>query len=139
MDEFWDDVPRAQPPAPAAEAPAPAPEREETGTLEDFMVYKGPEDISRVKVAAREDGRVVVFHSRPFVEDLAYLEFDLGTGHLTFLREDGAMRDFGTPIPAHMAKNMQNTHQVFLVLMDEATGQGVRGRYVPLIVHRSGG
>ncbi len=111
----------------------------ETGFLADFLVHGGPEDKLHVEVAARDDGRVVVFHNRPFVEDLAWLEFDLAAGRLEFMREDGSARDFGVPIPAKMRANMQNTAQVFLVQMDEDTGQAVKGRYVPLIVHAGGG
>lgn len=116
--------------------PPSGPQGGDSGYLADFMVHGGLDDKLHVEVAVREDGQVAVFHNRPFLEDLAWLEFDLGALRLDFMREDGSARDFGVPIPQKMARNMDNTARVFLVLMDEDTGQAVRGRYVPLIVHR---
>ena len=104
--------------------------------MSDFIVHGGDDDKLNVEIAVREDGRVVVFHNRPFVDELSWLEFNLKTRRLEFMKDDGQMRDFGVLIPEHMSKYMDNTSQVYLALVSDETGKAVAARYVPLIVQR---
>lgn len=90
----------------------------------------------KVDIVVSDIGKVAVYHSRPFRKKLAWLEFDLETRRMAFIMDDGDARDFGAPVPGHLAKNMQNAHQVLMVLLDEA-GEPKAGQYYPLIVHRS--
>lgn len=90
----------------------------------------------KVDIVVNDIGKVAVYHSKPFRKKLAWLEFDLETCRMAFIMDDGDARDFGTPVPGTLAKNMQNAHQVLMVLLDEA-GQPKVGQYYPLIVHRA--
>lgn len=83
-----------------------------------------------------EDQKVYVFHNKPLKNELSWLEFDLGSGRLEFVMADGDMRDIGVQVPQSMAKNMQNAHQILMVLTDEVTGEALEGEYFPLILHR---
>ena len=107
------------------------------GDLTDF-VY-GCEDGSSldIQVAVKEDGRCAVFHNKPFRNDLSWLEFDLDTYRLDFVMDDGEIRDAGLPLTRDVSKNMQNSHQVLMILLDDETGETKEGHYVPLILHQS--
>lgn len=106
------------------------------GDLTDF-VY-GCEDGSRldIHVAVKEDGKCAIFHNKPFRNDLSWLEFDLDTYRLDFVLDNGEIRDAGLPLSKDVSKNMQNSHQVLMVLLDDETGEAKEGHYVPLILHR---
>ncbi|MDH5722317.1 MAG: hypothetical protein OEY94_03225 [Alphaproteobacteria bacterium] len=105
-------------------------------SLVDFVYGVDEEHRLLVQVAVKEDGRCAVFYNRPFKEDPAWLEFNLGTQQLDFVLDNGDSRDAGLPLGNDITKNMQNTHQVLMVLMDDETGQAKEGKYVPLILHK---
>ncbi len=106
------------------------------GNLNDFTYQDGTGKDLHIEVSVKDNGQVAIFHNKPFVHELGWLEFDLGTNQLEFVRDDGEMRDFGFALTPDMAKHMQNTHHVFMVLMDEESGEPAKGGYLPLIVHR---
>ena len=64
------------------------------------------------------------------------MEFDLGTNKLDFILDNGDIRDIGLPLRADLAKNMQNSHQILMILLDDDSGEAKEGYYVPLIIHR---
>jgi len=107
------------------------------GDLTDF-VY-GCEDGSplNIQVAVKEDGRCAIFHNKPFKNELSWLEFDLSTYRLDFVMDDGEIRDAGLPLTKDVSKNMQNSHQVLMILLDDKTGEAKEGHYIPLILHRA--
>lgn len=105
-------------------------------SLVDFVHGVDEEHKLLVQVAVKEDGRCAVFYNRPFKEDPAWLEFNLGTQILDFVLDNGESRNTELPLGQDVSKNMQNTHQVLMVLMDDDTGQAKEGRYVPLILHK---
>lgn len=105
-------------------------------SIRDF-VDCGKDEYLDLEVAIKEDGRVVIFHSHPFKNDLSWMEFDLETSKLDFILDDGAIRDIGMPLNAGVTKHMQNSHQILMVLMDPKTGEATEGHYVPLIIHRA--
>lgn len=83
-----------------------------------------------------EDQKVYIFHNKPLKSELSWLEFDLSSGRLEFVMADGENRDIGVTVPQSMTKNMQNAHQILMVLTDEVTGEALEGEYFPLILHR---
>ena len=108
-----------------------------TGNLTDF-VYGASEDSKlEIDVAIKEDGRCVVFHNKPFKDDVSWFEFNLETNKLDFILEDGDIRDIGLPLSQGVVKHMQNSHQILMVLLDDDTGEAKEGHYVPLIIHGS--
>lgn len=111
-------------------------DRPPVGNLTDF-VY-GVDELHRlnIEVAVNEHGKVVVFHNRPFKKDISWFEFDLGSNRLDFILDDGDVRDAGLPLGRDVAKYMQNSHQILMVLLDDDTGEAKEGNYVPLIIHR---
>lgn len=107
------------------------------GNMLDFVQHEEGEKYFDMQVAAMDDGRVAMFHSHPFKKDISWFEFDLSTNNLNFVLDDGNTRDIGMPLNQNVAKNMQNSHQILMVLMDPKTGDAKEGNYVPLIIHRS--
>ena len=107
----------------------------DNGNISDFVYGATDENKLRIEVAVKEDGRCAIFHDKPFRNELAWLEFDIDNYRLNFVLDDGAIRDFGMELSKNMAKNMQNTHQMLMVLMDEQTGDAKEAVYIPLIIH----
>jgi hypothetical protein len=118
-----------------SETPSVDAEKTPVQSLRDF-VYIGKDEYLDIEVAIKEDGRVVVFHSHPFRNNLSWMEFDLGTNRLDFVLDDGAIRDAGLPLNQSVAKHMQNSHQILMVLLNPETGEAKEGNYVPLILHK---
>lgn len=90
----------------------------------------------RFELAVNEEAKAFVFYNKPLENKLSWLEFDLGTNKLDFVMEDGDLRDFGMPVHPDLAKHMQNAHQVFMVQIDEESGDALEGEYFPLILHK---
>lgn len=105
------------------------------GNLLDFVYHREGSDPLYVDIAVKEDGRVVVFHNKPFKKDLAWMEYNMGQDSVEFVMDDGDIRDIGIPVNKDMKKYMHNTHQVLMVLLDDETGQAKEGYYIPLIIH----
>lgn len=120
------------------EKPDPQNERLPAAIISDF-VYGGAskEDPLFMEVAIKEDGRVVLFHNKPFKNELSWLEFDLGTNELDFVLDDGDIRNLGLPLKQDVAKHMQNSHQILMVLLDDKTGEAKEGNYIPLIIRKN--
>ena len=112
-------------------------ERPPVGNLTDFVVGITEDNRLDIEVAIKQDGKVVVFHSHPFKNDVSWFEFDLDTNKLDFVLDDGDIRDIGLPLLDNVAKHMQNSHQILMVLLDQETGEAEEGNYVPLIIHKS--
>jgi hypothetical protein len=110
-------------------------ERPPVGNLTDFVTGVDEKNPLDIEVAVNDDGRVVIFHNKPFKNDLSWFEYDLKTSKLDFILDSGDVRDVGMPLAPAIAKHMQNTHQILMVLMDNKTGEATQGSYVPLIIH----
>lgn len=104
------------------------------GNLTDFVYGVTKDSDLHIEVAVKEDGRCAIFHNKPFRKDLSWLEFNLDTYELDFVLEGGEVRNAGLPLTKDVSKNMQNTHQVLMILMDDQTGEAKEGIYVPLIL-----
>lgn len=105
------------------------------GNLLDFVYHVEGTDPLHVEVGVKKDGKVAVFHNKPFKRDLSWIEYDIGRNKLDFIMDDGEIRDVGVPVNKDVAKYMHNTHQVLMVLLDDETGEAKEGYYVPLIIH----
>lgn len=90
-----------------------------------------------IEVAVDEKGKVILFHNREFKDPIAWFEFDLSTGKIDFIMDDGLIRDAGFYVTKIMSKYMQNSHQILTVFLDNSSGEAIEGRYVPLIIHKS--
>lgn len=105
------------------------------GNLSDF-VYGVTEDSKlELEVAVDDTGKCLIFYNKPFKNDVSWLEFDLDTCRLSFVLDSGDVRNIGIPLSPGVSKNMQNSHQVLMILMDDETGLSKEGRYIPLILH----
>ncbi len=115
----------------------PKAETEETtfGNLNDFVVNTDHSIPLDIEIAIEEDGRVILFHNKPFRYKLSWFEFDTETNKLDFVIEDGNVRDFGMPLKPVVAKYMHNAHQILTVEVNQETGQASHGSYIPLIMH----
>ncbi len=112
-------------------------DRPPVGNLTDFVYGAVKDNPLHIEVAIKEDGRVVVSHDKPFKNDISWFEFDLGTNKFDFVMDEGELRDFGMPLDQSVAKHMQNSHQVMMILLDDDTGEAKEGNYIPLILHRT--
>jgi len=106
-----------------------------TGTIVDFFYGVEDDNVLNIEVAVKEDGRCAVFYNKPLKDELSWFEYDLDLCKLGFVLNGGESRDFVLPVKKEMTKNMQNTHQVLTVLMDDETGKPKEGTYIPLILH----
>lgn len=113
------------------------PPRAPVGNLTDFAEGCTEDNPLYVEVSLNEDGRVVVFHDKPFRTEVSWFEYDLGTSKLDFVMDGGEIRNIGMALHPTIAKHMHNTHQILTVLMDDKTGEAINGHYIPLILHRS--
>ncbi len=96
-----------------------------------------PKAKATLELAVNEDNKVMIFHNRPFIKKISWLEFDLSTSILNFVFEDGTMQDLGHPVPESMTKNMHNAHQVLVIeVEDDTTAEPVQGVYYPIILHK---
>lgn len=119
-----------------------APERPEStrppvGNLTDFVEGCDENNPLDIEISVTEDNKVIVFHDKPFREELSWFEFDAGKSKLEFIFSEGQIREAGMPLAPVINKYMQNAHQILTVLMNDKTGEAEKGLYVPLIVHRS--
>ncbi len=89
----------------------------------------------KIDIVVNPGGKISVFHNKPFRGRLAWVEFDLKENRLEFVLEDGTLRDFGTPLPKEFVREMQNAHEVLMVLMDEKTMEPIGSQFFPLILH----
>lgn len=113
------------------------PERPPVENLYELVEGATDDNPLYIEVAVGADGRVVVFHDKPFREALSWYEYNTNTNHLDFVLEDGEMRRIGIPLKPEIGKHMHNTHQVLTVWMNDETGDAVSGQYVPLILHHN--
>jgi len=112
-------------------------ERPPVGNLTDFVHGVDENHHLDIEVAVNETGKVVLFHNRIFKDNISWFEFDLDTNKLDFVIDSGDMRDAGLPLTKGVAKYMQNSHQILMVLLDDDTGEAKEGNYVPLILHKA--
>lgn len=76
---------------------------------------------------------VWIFHDRPFLKVLSWIEYDLKTSRIDFVMEDGDVRNFGIYIDAAFKPYMQNSY-VLPVILKEGD-EPIDGTTYPLIVH----
>jgi hypothetical protein len=105
--------------------------------LSDFVYGASKDNPLHVEVAVKADGRIVVFHDKPFKNEVSWFEYDVTTSKFDFIMDDGESRDFGMPLDRSVGKHMHNSHQILMVLLDDQTGEAKEGNYIPLIIHQS--
>lgn len=105
--------------------------------LSNFVYGVDEDNPLDIEVAVDETGKVVMFHNRVFKEEIAWFEFDLSTGKLDFILDNGDIRDAGFFVTKTMSKYMQNSHQILMILLDNDTGEAKEGNYIPLIIHKT--
>jgi hypothetical protein len=111
--------------------------RPPVGNLTDFVEGVDEKNPLDIEVAVNENGKIVVFHNRKFRNEVSWFEFDLGNYALDFVMDEGEIRNAGVALTKQMAKYMQNSHQILMVLLDNETGQAAQGNYIPLIIHQN--
>lgn len=108
-----------------------------TNSIVDFVYGVTEDSHLRMDVVVRDDGKCAIFYNKPFKNDLSWLEFNMDTDRLDFIIDSGEARNFGLPIKKEIGRNIQNTHQMLMILVDDETGEAKEGMYVPIMVHRS--
>lgn len=111
-------------------------DRPPVGNLTDFVVGVDNNNPLSIEVATDEVGRVIIFYNKPFKCEISWFEYNLENSKLDFILEGGEVRDAGMKLAPTISKNMQNSHQILTVLLDDETGDASEGNYVPLIIHR---
>ena len=65
----------------------------------------------RVALTFREDGQLIIIHTRPFREILAWVEFDVDTRRIALLSRRGSIFDTGFEIAPSKAEQIKNAKQ----------------------------
>lgn len=112
------------------------PQRPPVGNLTDFVYGAREDNPLHVEIGVDDKGKVVVFHDKPFRNDVSWFEYDAEASKLDFVLDDGEIRDIGMQLVPEISKHMHNTHQILMVLLDDETGEAKEGIYVPLIIHQ---
>ena len=113
------------------------PTEKQYGNVLDFVYDAEGSGEFQLEISVMKDGKVAVFHNKPFKSEIAWLEYNVSANRLDFILEDGDVRNIGFPVKPSIAKNMQNTHQILLILLDDDTGEAKEGYYIPLIIHQN--
>lgn len=79
-----------------------------------------------------DDGKIYVLHDRAFQKELSWIEYNVTTGQMEFIMEDGDLRDFGIPIDPNFGKHLQNIHTIPVAEIEN--GEYKDGNYFPLIM-----
>lgn len=111
-------------------------ERQPVGNLTDFVYGHEEGKPVEIDILINEVGKVVLFHSHIFKDELGWFECDLDERRLSFVFDDGRSVDSGVQISDDMSKYMQNSHQLLTVLLDQETGEAKEGQYLPLILQK---
>ena len=111
-------------------------QKEFVGNLTDFVYGAQADNPLYIEVAVDEKGKVVVFHDKPFRNDVSWFEYDVEKAKLSFVLDDGEVRDVGMQLVPEISKHMHNTHQILMILLDDDTGEAKEGNYIPLILHQ---
>ena len=118
------------------DAPRKTPVREPVGNLTDFVDGADKDHPVEIDVVVNEHGKVVVFHSHVFRDELGWFEYDMNAHKLLFVFDDGRNVDSGIIVSSSMAKYMHNSHQILMVLLDIKTGEATEGAYYPLLLQK---
>ena len=110
--------------------------RKPVGNLTDFIEGADDKTPLDIEIAVQNDGKIAVFHNRRFKTPISWFEFDLDNSNLEFVMKNGEARNAGLPIPPQISKNMQNSHQILTILMDDESGEAEEAHFIPLIIHR---
>ncbi|MBX2833711.1 MAG: hypothetical protein KTR28_01935 [Micavibrio sp.] len=105
--------------------------------LTNYVYGASKENPVEIDVVVNEFGKVVIFHSHVFKEDIGWFECDLDARKLFFVFDEGDQVDSGIQVNDGMTKYMQNSHQILTVQLDIKTGEAVEGVYFPLILHKA--
>ncbi|MCD8497069.1 MAG: hypothetical protein LRZ85_02675, partial [Alphaproteobacteria bacterium] len=80
------------------------PEPQVYNNIVDFVYDpKGTGDLD-IEVAIREDGKVAIFHDKPFKRELSWIEYDMQAGQLHFIMENGDLRIMGLSVRPELKK-----------------------------------
>ena len=101
--------------------------------LAEFVYGCDEDNTLDLEVAIKQDGRVILFHNRPFKKSLDWFEFSLKDSILYFVVDDGKEKG-GIPVTPNVAPHMQNTYQILTILLDNETGEAKEGKYIPLMI-----
>lgn len=98
----------------------PATAREQTEDIEAFLLLDNPNE-------------AYIFHELPFGATLSWLEYDIDSGRIDFIMEDGDIRNFGIPVSKEIGAYLQNIHLICVALKNG--GNVLSEIDLPLIVH----
>jgi hypothetical protein len=89
--------------------------------IEAFLLLDNPND-------------AYIFHEKEFGGNLSWIEYDLESGRLDFVMEDGHLKNYGMPVPKDMGAYLQNIH--FICVAHKNAGIVLSEVDLPLITHR---
>ncbi len=98
---------------------------------------KGTDRDVKIELVVNDRAEAIVFHNKPFKQQLSWVEFNLDTNKLDLVMDDGDAQSYAIAVDPKLTKYMQNAFQVLMVLMDEHTGEPEGGVYFPLILHKA--
>jgi len=81
-----------------------------------------------------QDDLLYIIHDKPFTNTLSWVEYDIETGMLNFIMDDGALQDFGIPISSQYKDNLSVMPEIAIAYLNK--GEFQSGFEYPLIVHK---
>ena len=76
-------------------------------------------DYQRVSVIVKDDGHVIVLHTHPFTERMAWVEYDTDKHNLTLISRNGNLYDTGLTVQEHLRPLVMQSKQASLVWMED--------------------
>lgn len=111
------------------------------GTMQTSPFAQAPMEASavysdmdmKVHCVLDDEAIIWIFHDKPFLKTLSWIEYDLGSSRIDFVLEDGDIRNFGVPVDRRFGRYLQNMHSISVVLKNGS--KVIDGEVYPLIMH----
>lgn len=88
-----------------------------------------------IRMGLANDGFIYIYHDRPFMKELSWLEYNMDTDSIDFIMDDGDIRNYGIPVDKKYNPYLQNMHTIGVILVKDMT-TFLSGEILPLIVRK---
>lgn len=96
-------------------------EEEIEAALQDpELMIKPPLNLyQRVSILVQKTGELVILHTEPFRELLAWVDFDIDTGRIVLVSRFGRLYDTGIPVPDSKKEMVAKAGKAYVIWMEE--------------------
>jgi hypothetical protein len=72
-----------------------------------------------VEISVYDPENIFIFHDKPFRDELSWVEYDVASGRIDFIMNDGDLRNFGILIKDDVGQYLRDIHTICVALVDE--------------------